>query len=219
MLCPYCSQDYKNLTQHIRFKHPETQNIVSPQPQATPIVSQTLQQRKEELEMKRLEIEEKRAEIELGKLSKGESQDPWAMMLQITKENNTQQLAMMDKMNDLKIENLKLELGGGGSDDLPSTLFSMLPEMLKNIKAQPTPEVKATSGSVTNTPTKTEEVKIMDTSAVPNSYKQAIIDGKITEEQAYKDAKRVIKMGLAPQGTKLPTKKEFHDEFEKMKHG
>lgn len=226
--CPLCSGDYTSagIRGHLRFKHSVTDlstipALVEIEQQPQNITPQTSSSRVssisalDTLEARRLELEIKRTETEIERLNKPDTKiDYYDKMLDITKEHNKQIVDMLKSEQDLKIQIAKLELesgeGGDFTDLIIDKLLPMLPDMLakRNEIKTPVPPSK----------TETPQIQKMDTSKVPPTYITDIKSGKITEEQAFKDLKKAIKLGFAPEGTKLPTKVEFHEQYLNVKN-
>lgn len=238
--CPKCSKDFTSagIKGHLRFKEGLTTTEINnlnliPMPNTSagfsPVnsfpaeanISRSVQISQESLDLKRMQLEDKRLDLELDKLNKGTTtSDPWDKMLQITQENNKQQLAMLEKLNDAKLDNLRLELGAGGEDDLVSTVIkSLAPSLPLLLKAKEQPTTNAPPiSSVVNTQTK-KEINQMDLSSIPQEYKDAVKSGKLTENDAWKQFKLGLKLGKVPKEYKKVTREQFHIEFEKVKNG
>ena len=226
IVCPYCNVSYSSagIQAHIRLKHPNNLPIDISAASITPVVSsvmpnttgsnialqQTLEQRRQELEIKRLEMEISRLEKPDTKI------DYYDKMLELERKHNETLMQMQQKNFDTTLEIEKLKLSNGSDDMMPflvENLLPLLPKILEKKAETPTTAI----GNPTTAPV--EGVKVMDTSQVPPEYIADVKAGKITEEQAYRDLKLAKTLGKLPKDFLMPTKKDFHRDFEGIKNG
>ena len=228
--CPICHIQYANLPNHIRLKHPNQQvdtavgNVGEAYPTKISLISnapttpsKSLQQAQEDLEKKRLLVDEKRLDLEMEKLTKGTKDDsPWDKLLQFQAEANKQQLSMLQELNDAKIENLRLELIGNNDSDLGwiNQLLPYLPQILNKGQIPPSTNTSAIPTATLQAKEKGVNDKMeFDLSKVPKSYLKDVEAGKINEDKAWSDMQSIVKPEL------MPTREDFHKEFERVKDG
>jgi hypothetical protein len=180
-------------------------------PQEKPLISSSVAEMREKLEIKKLEME-------LSKLEKPDtSVDYYSKMLELQQQHFTQLLQMTTAQNDLKLEIEKLKLLGNGEDDsmLPylQMLAPLIPAILKKDSGTKKEGVVATATAPPQTQETQEEVTEMTaptTLGELEEYKAAIRRGEISLEEAYSDF-------LATPWRSSMTQEEFKIKFEELR--
>lgn len=211
----------QHMEQHRRGILPEVKNkpiaLEIPKDTITTIKSDSINKKREELELLRLE-----ADIE--KIKKPDtSVDYYAKMLEIQEKQAKQQLEMQEKhytsmmqmqnqqMNlQLELEKLKLGSGDDMGDDFLKQLLPILPTLIKKRAEQ-----KQSEGQTTAPPAKIEKeaerVK-KPTKAQLEEYKLKIRVGEISLEQFAKDAREHYAIARAA------SDEQIKEQYDKIKN-
>lgn len=179
---------------------------------------------------KREELELKKLEIELSKLEKPDTSiDYYSKMLELQEKSFTQQLAMLQQQNELKLEIEKLKLMGDGESDsmLPyiQMLAPLLPSIIANKNNIPASkplnsndagkskvEEPTSSSPLINEKEVSEDMVAPNTAGELEEYCEEIRKGNISFEEAYED------FLTTPYANAL-TKEQFKAQFDKIKNG
>jgi len=181
------------------------------------IISPSVAEMKERLEIKKLEME-------LAKLEKPDTSiDYYAKMLELQEKHFQQTLQMANQTNELKLEIEKLKLMGDSDNDSMLPYFQMLAPLLPTIVAgkpqngtsQVSTKLEGGKSLIsTETPTiQDEEVKEVTpptTLAELREYQEAIRRGEISFDEAWEDF-------LATPYANTLTKEEFKVKFDELK--
>jgi hypothetical protein len=195
---------------------------VSPTPLPEKIQTPDIQAMREKLEIAKINAEMKKLE------SPETNMDMFRTLLTMQQENFKQAIDMQREQMGLQLEIEKLKLGK--NDDYLSTFLDMLaphiPTILQNMKNPIQAELSNTTDTgssslpVTSPPVSSPlsssggEEKKMDI----EKYKQAVIDGKLSEAEAWADFQNAIKKGLIDGKYKIVSRKFFHEEYKKLKN-
>jgi anti-sigma28 factor (negative regulator of flagellin synthesis) len=175
------------------------------------------------IEEKRAELELKKLDIEIAKLEQpSTSIDYFQKMLELQTQFNNKLMEMQKESFDVKLELMKLQMGGESGDNTLQYL-EIFKELMPLMKQQPQ---QINSDIVTESATKDikenhkqlsergkKQMDFTDGKAVEELRKK-IKSGELSEDDAYKDFKESTPVKIS---SKI-SKEYFHEIFEKVKN-
>jgi anti-sigma28 factor (negative regulator of flagellin synthesis) len=232
--CDICGKEFESLNAvlwHRKQEHPEAYkekektkriNDFAPVPRDGDILA-----KQKMLEMARLDAELKRIEAGSGGGNSFEmllkmQNEHHNQIMQLMDRNHTQNMAQLEKQNELNLKIAQLELGIEGEPDILDKVLDYLPDLMQMIKNKPT-ESPITSINSVLTPANEQkaEKSQMPANAAPadNAAKIADFQAKIRNGEYSPDKAWVVAQEDSPEITKTMTIEQFRGFYKMIADG